>query len=165
MIPYLLSALGGYLIGSSVESYAEGGVIEKEDIEYELRNYLKNIRIDSSWGSRGRLYKANFGTNGGISWEIIQLYFEEEGLDPDNPKYIIVQAIDRDINKDSTKEGSKGEGAKAIASLFLRYSNLEEIGYDDYSDGFWQKIGGDGDILKREDFFRYFNKKFNTDFE
>lgn len=125
----------------------------------EIENYLKNVRIEPS--DSGRLYRANFGESGGISWEITESYFDKDasnyGKDPNNPNAVIVQSID------SSRIGSKGEGAKAIASLFLRYTNLKEILYDDYSEGFWERIGGKVDVLKREDFFKYFNSKFNSE--
>jgi GNAT superfamily N-acetyltransferase len=133
--------------------FAKGG-----EVDEELSVYLQNIRPDPLYGEGW--YKANFGRNGGITWEIPESQRELE-----SPKYLIVQSMDR--NKDvgvANKEDSKGEGAKAIASLFLKYSNLKEILYDDYSEGFWQKIGGSGDVLKREDFFKYFNQKNKTNY-
>lgn len=116
-------------------------------------SYLQNVRQTEAEG----FYKADFGRNGGLTWEI-----PESQKEKDSPEYLIIQSIDR--NKDTgeaPKEDSKGEGAKAIADLFNKYPSVNEIVYDDYSQsGFWQKIGGDNQSLKREDFFKYYNSKF-----
>ena len=116
-------------------------------------SYLQNVRQTEAEG----FYKADFGRNGGLTWEI-----PESQREKSSPEYLIIQSIDR--NKDTgeaPKEDSKGEGTKAIADLFNKYPSVNEIVYDDYSEsGFWQKIGGDNQSLKREDFFKYYNSKF-----
>ena len=135
--------------------YKEGG---------ETSNYLKITReldYSSKEGSMDGIYiSADFGRNGGITWEIPLSQIEEGNKK--NPIYIIVQSIDRNKHGGYMgKEDSKGEGTKAIASLFNKYPSLEVILYDDYAEsGFWQKIGGDIDTLKREDFFKYYYSKF-----
>jgi hypothetical protein len=136
--------------------YAEGGNLELD------KDYLKITKTkEYTDGFNGIYISADFGRNGGITWEIPLSQIEEGNKY--NPKYLIVQSIDR--NKDSSeyqgKEDSKGEGTKAIACLFIKYPALKEIVYDDEAQSnFWQKIGGDVQTLKREDFFKYFENKF-----
>jgi hypothetical protein len=110
--------------------------------------------INSEEKDGGVWNSAEFGRNGRITWEV------PSSENKESPTYLIVQSIDR--NKDTgiaPVEDSKGEGTKAIASLFYKYPTLKEIGYDDSANGFWQKIGGNEDNLKREDFFKYYNSK------
>jgi hypothetical protein len=136
--------------------YADGGNLELD------KDYLKITKTkEYTDGFNGIYISADFGRNGGITWEIPLSQIEEGNKY--NPKYLIVQSIDR--NKDSSeyqgKEDSKGEGTKAITSLFIKYPALKEIVYDDEAQSnFWQKIGGDVQTLKREDFFKYFENKF-----
>ena len=58
------------------------------------------------------------------------------------------------------------KGAKAIASLFLLYPNINSVHYldesyfDNESKSFWEKIGGSSSELLRSDFFTYFENKF-----
>ena len=141
---------------------------ELNDINIPKSDYLRNIRakVLSIYSENDAVeFRADFGDNGGITWEI-PAHQVEKGL-VNNPTYLIVQSMDRDkdnLSLVATKEGSKGEGAKTIASLFNIYPSLEEIGYDDYSQfdsggSFWQKIGGSEDILTRENFFEYYKTK------
>ena len=144
------------------------------DIRYEIggsvMNYLKDIRKTThNLHNTSNTYTANFGRYGRLTWEVFN---DENNKEEENPEYIVVQSIDRYgvVGYNPTKvskEDSKGEGAMAIASLFLIYPSLREIGYDDESyfednTSFWERIGGDIDILKREDFFNYYNKKHET---
>jgi hypothetical protein len=135
---------------------AKGGNLELD------KDYLKITNTkEYTDGYNGKYISANFGRNGGITWEI-PLSQIENG-DEYDPEYLIVQSIDRnkDGNNYQGKEDSKGEGTKAIASLFIKYPKLEVIVYDDEAgSNFWQKIGGDVQSLKREDFFKYFENKF-----
>ena len=111
-------------------------------------------------------YKADFGRKGKITYRI---YPDEKGnvfssiyvssIDRGTLDYGVVQSIEG-------KKDSRGEGAKAIASLFLLYPNVDSFHYEDESyfenedKSFWKKIGGDSSELFREDFFRYFENKF-----
>jgi hypothetical protein len=115
--------------------------------EYNMGNSsLRNIRILKEDSSH-ILYNAEFGFNGMITWEVNR----------ENDEFIIVQSMNR--NKDSNiapKTESKGEGRKAIASLFDMYQKIISILYDDESEGFWTAIGGDVDELTRDDFYNYY---------
>jgi len=140
----------------------------------ELNNYLHNIRLDEYYMEneimdddvRIEQYKANFGRNGNITYRI---YPDEKGnvfssiyvssIDRGTLDYGIVQSIEG-------KKDSRGEGAKAIASLFLLYPNINSVHYEDESyfdnesKSFWEKIGGSSSELLRSDFFTYFENKF-----
>jgi hypothetical protein len=126
-----------------------------EYLNNDINNYLTNIRSKEKNG--GVWYNADFGRNGGITWEIPDSQENNESSD-----YLIIQSINRDKNlDDSSKEDSKGEGTKALASLFSNYPSIKEFIFDDYANfNFWEKIGAKGDSLKKEDFMKYYNKKF-----
>ena len=139
----------------------------------ELKNYLRNIRLDKDYmendsfaGDDNMQYEADFGRKGNI---VFRVYPDETGnvnssiyissIGRRTLDYGIVQGIEG-------KKDSRGEGAKAIASLFLLYPNVNSVHYEDESyfenedKSFWEKIGGDSSELFREDFFRYFENKF-----
>ena len=140
----------------------------------ELNNYLHNIRLDE-WYMENEImdddndieqYKADFGRKGNI---VFRVYPDETG---NVNSSIYISSIGRgtlDYGVTQSIEGkkdSRGEGAKAIASLFLLYPNVDSFHYEDESyfenedKSFWKKIGGDSSELFREDFFRYFENKF-----
>ena len=56
MLPYILAAVGGYLIGDSMKKqYADGGMMAKggkENLEKELRRLVRDLN-----SSRLRIYK------------------------------------------------------------------------------------------------------------
>ena len=48
MIPYLLAAVGGYLLGNSMkesQSYAHGGILDNADIEVEMESMNSNTLV------------------------------------------------------------------------------------------------------------------------
>ena len=140
----------------------------------ELNNYLHNIRLDE-WYMENEImddddnieqYKADFGRKGSI---VFRVYPDETG---NINSSIYISSIGRgtlDYGVTQSIEGkkdSRGEGAKAIASLFLLYPNVDSFHYEDESyfenedKSFWKKIGGDSSELFRKDFFIYFENKF-----
>jgi hypothetical protein len=156
--------------------YAEGGSIE------EVKNYLKNIRVDKDYmESESDLsivqYQSDFGRKGTLVWRAYPEW-GKDGLSEDVKGSIYISSISRGTGGDSYsfvssiegKKDSRGEGAMALASLFLRYPLVHSVHYEDesgfedelgyYKISFWQKIGGDESELMREDFFNYFTKKF-----
>ena len=115
-------------------------------------NYLKNI-----YKLKPFEYNADFGQNGKITWEIPSMELRNEnGL----IHYVIVQSMDSNWNQDNKITKIKGEGSRAINDLFEAYPYIDSILYDDESEGFWTAIGGGIDELKREDFYKYYNKKY-----
>jgi hypothetical protein len=137
---------------SSVEATAKAlKNINNLQITKEDNKYAKNE-------GEGIYTSARFGRDGSVVWEIPVGQIEEGN--EKNPEYIIVQGISRNVASEYVgKEGAIGEGAQAVASLFNKYPSLNEIGYDDESEGFWKAIGGKGDQLFRKNFFDYYNKK------
>jgi hypothetical protein len=125
--------------------------INNLQITKEENKYAKNE-------GEGIYTSARFGRDGSVVWEIPVSQIEEGN--EKNPEYIIVQGISRNVASEYVgKKGAIGEGAQAVASLFNKYPSLNEIGYDDESEGFWKAIGGKGDQLFRKNFFDYYNKK------
>jgi len=172
MFPYLIAGAIGFAVAKIFENetpkFADGGDVS------ELNNYLRNIRLDEYYMENEimdddddiKQFKADFGRKGNI---VFRIYPDKEG-NVNNSIYIssigrgtldygIVQGIEG-------KKDSRGEGAKAIASLFLLYPNVNSIHYEDESyfenedKSFWKKIGGDSSELFRNDFFNYYQNKF-----
>ena len=130
-----------------------------------IKDYLKNVIKKTT--SEGEKYYADFGRDGKIVWS--------DWTSDANTIYI--DRIDRHANQEwvgkyrysETSEGkkdAKGEGSYAIASLFMRYPDIEFITYNDASENqdgtsFWYRIGGDSSYLFKENFFDYFNSKYS----
>ena len=78
-------------------------------------------------------YKADFGRKGKITYRV---YPDKEG---NVNKSIYISSIDRgtldygEVQSIEGKKDSRGEGAKAIASLFLLYPNINSVHYEDES--------------------------------
>jgi len=153
-----------------------GGSIE------EVKNYLKNIRVDKDYMESVTdldivQYQSDFGRKGTLVWRAYPEW-GKDGLSEDVKGSIYISSIGRGTGGDSYnfvssiegKKDSRGEGAMALASLFLRYPLVHSVHYEDesgfenelgyYKISFWKKIGGDDIELMREDFFNYFTKKF-----
>ena len=141
----------------------------------ELKNYLHNIRLDEYFMENEIMddddieqYKADFGRKGKITYRV---YPDKKG---DVNSSIYIYSIDRgtfdygEVQSIEGKKDSRGEGAKAIASLFLLYPNINSVHYldesyfDNESKSFWQKIGGSSDELLRSNFFNYYKTKFGN---
>lgn len=133
-----------------------------------IKDYLKNVIKKTT--SEGEKYYADFGRDGKIVWS--------DWTSDANTIYI--DRIDRHANQEwvgkyrysETSEGkkdAKGEGSYAIASLFMRYPDIEFITYNDASENqdgtsFWYRIGGDSSYLFKENFFDYFNSKYSQSY-
>ena len=156
--------------------FDDGGNIE------EVKNYLKNIRVDKDYMESVTdldivQYQSDFGRKGTLTWRAYPEW-GKDGLSDKVSGSIYISSIDRGtggenydfVSSIEGKKDSRGEGAIALASLFLRYPLVHSVHYEDesgfedelgyYKISFWQKIGGDESELMREDFFNYFTKKF-----
>ena len=121
-------------------TFAKGGATDITNIEV----VRESNSLDGVW------YKGKFGVNGKMTWEV--------PLDK-KAGYIIVQSMNNNWNDDPNIKAEKGDGAKAIHRLFLKYPKIDTILYDDESEGFWEAIGGEVDTLTREKFYNYYSKK------
>jgi hypothetical protein len=119
-----------------------------------IKDYIQNIRLEEKDG--GLWYSGEFGRNGAITWEIT-----ESQKNDNDPSYIIIQSIDRNkYSGKATKEDSKGEGTKALASLFFIYPSVNMFLFDDNTNfNFWEKIGAKADVVERFNFFKYYDSR------
>ena len=100
----------------------------------EVEHYIKNIR--SRYEDDLIVNIGDFGKNGVIAWKAI------------SSNYIFLESLHRDkdaLNVDfdvKLKQGSIGEGSRAIASLFEMYPQVEWIGFElGGSEEFYDRIG------------------------
>lgn len=156
------------------------GEIETKINLDDIKNYLKNIRLDEKYHIQHpeeypniQQYIAEFGRKGIL---FFRLYTDDDkAIYPNNVeslnKSIYISSIHRGLEDSfirsvEGKKDSRGEGAMVIASLFLLFPNVYSVHYEDESwfeddsESFWKKIGGSETELMREDFFNYFYKKF-----
>lgn len=129
--------------GSHKLNYAEGGEVLKPD-------YLENISIIKE-DEEEVIYRADFGENGGMNWRIIKEWGDDTSL--------YIYAIGKNNRDDSIKSTIKGESVKAIDSIFRLYPKLTSVYYDDESDGWWEYIGGEGDVLTKKNFYKFWGTK------
>ena len=139
-------------IATTIREYLNGKVNNDIVLEHryfdknktpELEKYIKNITMFDD--DDGIIYSGSYGNSGGLTWV-------------KNGDVITVNTIDSGNQKGSN-------GTMAIASLFLLNPKVKTITYQDHShfdDGtsFWVRIGGDYTDLERNNFFKYFEKKY-----
>jgi len=119
-----------------------------------VSGYIGDVKPLNAGGEL-KQFTARFGANASITWE--------EGRENQDGRvaYLTVLSMGQlSGDKDRAKTEAKGEGSKAIYELFNRYPDVTELIYDDESKGFWKAIGGKTDTLAREDFLKYYSKKF-----
>lgn len=125
--------------------------------EYVLVDYITNIeeveRIDDDYNSYV-IYGGYYGSHGTIAWQC-DLY------DSDLEQIYINSINNNPYEKDKSKSEKKGEGSTAIDCLFRMYPTINNMTYDDDSNGFWDAIGGISNELTRDNFYNYYNAPKN----